>query len=171
MVRPGRVGLAGRSLEPARLFQVSRILSCVNVPAELRSRITVTSGGCWLWYKTNSLGYAQAQVEGRSRFVHRIMYALFVGPIPPGRLVHHTCRDPGCVNPSHLRVVTDREHAAEHGNGAKTHCKYGHPFTPENTALVSYAFGIERRCRECANRRSRESYRRRRGLDVGTNEV
>jgi len=43
-------------------------------------------------------------------------------------------------------------------NRAKTHCKYGHPFTGRN--LVRERGGKQRRCRTCGNRRSRESRQR-----------
>ncbi|MDO8389701.1 MAG: HNH endonuclease signature motif containing protein [Actinomycetota bacterium] len=37
---------------------------------------------------------------------HRFAYAAFVGDIPEGMEIDHTCRDRGCVNPEHLELVT-----------------------------------------------------------------
>jgi hypothetical protein len=54
---------------------------------------------------------------------------------------------------------------ADHPNTQKTHCKYGHEFTPENTMAVPGWNGAgARRCRICSNKRSNESHARRRAL-------
>lgn len=65
-------------------------------------------GGCWLW--TASLsggGYGQIGLgpKGTGRGdAHRVAYELYVGPIPDGVLVMHTCDVRRCVNPAHLRL-------------------------------------------------------------------
>lgn len=43
----------------------------------------------------------------------------------------------------------------------RTHCDYGHEFTPENTLIRPDKRHMVRRCRECRNRRAREYYWRR----------
>lgn len=42
--------------------------------------------------------------------VHRLVYELAVGPIPPGYDVHHICEVKRCIYPKHLEPVTRREH-------------------------------------------------------------
>jgi hypothetical protein len=95
---------------------------------------------------------------------HRVAYEDRIGPIPKGLVLDHLCRDPLCVNPFHLEPVTlkvnnrrglgpiiaSRLQTAR--NRARTHCKHGHPFTPENT----YRERDGRRCRRCAARRRSE---------------
>ena len=48
-------------------------------------------------------------VDGKchSLKVHRLAYELWIGPIPGGMLVCHTCDIPRCVNPNHLFAGTD----------------------------------------------------------------
>jgi hypothetical protein len=58
------------------------------------------------------------------------------------------------VNPDHLEPVSHRLNM-DRAVAARTHCKYGHEFTPENTYNRRNAKGgISRACRTC--RRSQE---------------
>ena len=77
------------------------------LPPHLADQIDYTSA-CWLWTgPTNPKGYGIAPIrDGSSRYAHRQMYALLVGPIPPLWTLDHLCRVTSCVNPSHLQPVT-----------------------------------------------------------------
>lgn len=84
---------------------------------------------CWLWEAaTDGKGYGQMMmtVDGHSRLhqAHRISYELFVGPIPDGKYLDHRCHVINCVNPDHLRPVTQKENL-EHRSGAARHSKSG----------------------------------------------
>jgi hypothetical protein len=54
-------------------------------------------------------------------------------------VIDHTCKNRGCQNVKHMRVVTQRTNTLENSecphakNAAKTECVRGHPFSPENT--------------------------------------
>ena len=37
-------------------------------------------------------------------------YERWIGPIPANHHVHHTCENPGCVNPEHLVALTVSDH-------------------------------------------------------------
>jgi len=39
-------------------------------------------------------------------WAHRWAYAIFVGNIPDGETVNHVCRNPSCVRPAHLEVMS-----------------------------------------------------------------
>jgi hypothetical protein len=115
---------------------------------------------CWLWTgcRTTNGGYARFVFDGKAGRAHRYAYALLVGPIPDGKVLDHLCRVKHCVNPAHLDPVTDVENLTRSPltlisiNAAKTHCKRGHEFTPENTYIER---GGGRSCRTCKRIRSR----------------
>lgn len=72
-------------------------------PLPFEARYTVADNGCWLWRgSTVGMGYGTLCVNGRTVRAHRHSYELYVGPIPKGLFVLHSCDNPGCVNPAHL---------------------------------------------------------------------
>jgi hypothetical protein len=85
------------------------------------------------------------------------MFEQVNGPVPEGMVLDHAaCDRPGCVNPSHLAVVTPRENIlCGRGlcavNARKTHCKWGHAFSEENT----YSYRGHRYCKACLRERKR----------------
>jgi hypothetical protein len=122
-------------------------------------------GGCWLWTASlDSHGYGQIGDSGRLRMAHSVVYELFVGPVPVGLELDHLCRVPACVNPDHLEPVTRHENIMRGVNpdvqrarhAARTHCKRGHEFTPENTYLAPTG----RQCRTCGRERARRKRER-----------
>lgn len=105
----------------------------------IRAATEVADNGCWEWrFGRDKDGYGKLKLDRRDVRAHRYAYEVFRGPIPDGLVLDHLCRNPPCVNPDHLEVVTAVENSAR-GNGIsalnarKTHCKRGHEFTPENT--------------------------------------
>jgi len=68
------------------------------------------TNGCWIWQRSTSLnGYGQVWHQGRLQRAHRVFYELYVGPIPEGLQIDHTCHNKLCVNPDHLAPVTPLE--------------------------------------------------------------
>jgi hypothetical protein len=130
--------------------------------------------GCWNWSAAlNSGGYGAIFFNQRNQSAHRVSYEIFTGTsIPPGLSVLHSCDNPSCVRPDHLRLGTERENLEDmDARGRRkrkkrvTHCLRGHEFTPENT-IVSTQQGVTRRitrrsCLECVRLRGREYQRRR----------
>jgi len=91
------------------------------------------------------------------------MYEALIGPIPEGLVIDHLCRVRNCVNPAHMEPVTNTENVLRGTgptavNAQKTHCKHGHPLTPDN--LVKRT--DRRECMECRRIREREYKARRR---------
>lgn len=71
---------------------------------------------CWPWNaNTNGAGYGMiwSPEDGRKVLAHRYSYALHVGPIPSGGLILHSCDNPRCVNPSHLRAGNFKDNVSD----------------------------------------------------------
>jgi hypothetical protein len=60
--------------------------------------------------------------------------------------MHHECRTPLCVNPTHLTPITASEHTVHHAT--KTHCKHGHPLDDAYRGTRSNGLGYVI-CRGC----------------------
>lgn len=66
---------------------------------------------CWTWTgATDGAGYGQLRIRigGRSRAVkaHRLSLSLSGRDVPPGLFTLHSCDNPPCIRPDHLRTGT-----------------------------------------------------------------
>lgn len=66
---------------------------------------------CWEWTGAHiRKGYGMIRdANMENRLAHRVMYELFVGPIPEGMNICHICDNPKCVNPNHLYAATQSQ--------------------------------------------------------------
>lgn len=68
---------------------------------------------CWLWRGTvNWDGYGRFWSRPLNYNAHRYAYEHFVGPIPEGMTIDHSCGTKLCVNPAHLRPMTPAANTA-----------------------------------------------------------
>jgi hypothetical protein len=75
----------------------------------LLSKVVRLEDGCLEW-KTGKPGrYPEANYNGKARQAHLMSYEAFKGPIPPGKIIRHTCDNQKCIDPEHLIPGTKKE--------------------------------------------------------------
>jgi hypothetical protein len=70
---------------------------------------------CWVWQGRLRVrgGYGTLQVANKETLAHRLSWQLKNGPIPKGMDILHSCDNPPCVNPDHLRPGTHLDNMRE----------------------------------------------------------
>lgn len=93
-------------------------------PAQvIQARSRPTKDGCWKWLGArDSKGYGRLQYELGQYLAHRFSYAARHGEIPEGLTIDHLCRNTGCVNPSHMELVTPGENARRGNFDRRSDC-------------------------------------------------
>lgn len=72
------------------------------------------SNNCWLWLASkNTDGYGQFKINNKKHLAHRVSYEIYSGDITCGLMVLHSCDNPSCVNPKHLRLGTSKENTKD----------------------------------------------------------
>ncbi len=117
------------------------------------ARIRFAAGDCWEWCGWRQPnGYGRVSWRHERVFIHRLIYAWAVEPLPRGYAMNidHLCRNRACCNPVHLELVSIKENLARgrryRHDDNKTHCPKGHPYSGENLYLTK---GGGRQCRQC----------------------
>lgn len=122
-------------------------------------------------------GYGRyIKVNGKRYKAHRAAWVQAYGNIPKGKVVDHVCHNEAvelgeceggitcvhraCINPEHLRLVTQQENimAGLHNIDNRSHCNQGHLFIKENIMVRENG---RRECAECNRVRARVNYAKR----------
>ena len=145
-----------------------------RVPLAVRYWAKVDKRGsdeCWPWLGAiNWDGHGriwEGAPNKRLRWAHHIAME-FAGITPPKwpMVCDHTCRNRACVNPAHMRIVSQRVNSLENNdsphakNARKTHCIRGHEFTPENTKRAVRNGNPVRQCATCLRMHGRNKQAR-----------
>jgi hypothetical protein len=98
------------------------------------AKVQPESTGCWTWAgAVDPNGYPRFWIDDRWGYAHRAAHELFVGPIPEGHEVDHTCHNDSecaggrdclhrrCVNPLHLEPVEHRTNVLRGRTLARAH--------------------------------------------------
>lgn len=129
----------------------------------VRRVVVARLGPCWEWSGCRvATGYGHFRPSGDKRTkpvrAHRWAWQRVNGPVPSGMELDHLCRNPACVRPSHMEVVTHLENMRRSPLKNPTHCKHGHPFDARNT---HFRKGGGRVCRACDAERGKKRHAKR----------
>lgn len=83
---------------------------------------------CWNWLGgKDSHGYGLIEISGVRYGAHRLAWSLINGDIERDKYILHSCDNPSCCNPAHLRPGTHAENMKDkvsHGR-SKPECIFG----------------------------------------------
>lgn len=138
----------------------------------LERHVVEMTTGCHIsTYSTASHGYAQIgwmDKSGRGVVTaHRAAWVAANGhQIPDGMTVDHTCKNKTCVNPDHLRLLSNFENARRTSgrDWPLGECAHGHP----NSRLIKRSGRWA--CRDCSARWQRDYLARKRSREAATKE-
>ena len=136
-----------------------------RVAARAAVRFEADGSGCWIsTYSVASHGYAQIgwTDPGYRQVVtaHRAAWVYHHGQqIPEGMTIDHTCKERRCVNPSHLRMLSNFENARRTAgrDWPLGECVNGH----SNDHLIQKAG--KWRCGPCSQAEQSRYYAKKRG--------
>jgi len=81
-----------------------------GTPSERFWKRTEKTDKCWYWRgRIARNGYGMYSTGTRTNMAHRFAYTDVVGAIPNGYQLDHLCHNRACVNPSHLRLATNKQ--------------------------------------------------------------
>lgn len=134
-------------------------------------RYVEKTDGCWNWTgMMNATGYGRLSIRvGFTALAHRVSLAIHEGLDLEGwkygdLVVDHICRNRRCVNPGHLREVTQRINVLENSDALaagyvrRDMCNHGHPLDRTQT----WRGRTWRVCRTCASHYQAVSRQKRR---------
>lgn len=94
---------------------ITRIAPTGNRVTDFWARVAITANDekCWEWQgKVTRAGYGVFSDHCNAIYAHRLAYELATG-IKPTLFILHSCDNPGCVNPKHLREGTPQENTRD----------------------------------------------------------
>lgn len=89
---------------------------CKVTEPELFWNLVERGEGCWLWkgaLHRDGYGRFNRSRKGGMVIAHRYAWILANGAIPEGMDVLHSCDNPPCCNPAHMRLGTHDENMME----------------------------------------------------------
>ena len=94
--------------------------------------------GCLTWVLSRSrLGYGVCRAKAvPETLAHRVAFIKFIGPIPSGLSVLHTCDNLACVNPKHLALGTHADNMRDMAVKQRGTSQ----FTPEQVRAIRQSF-------------------------------
>jgi HNH endonuclease len=117
-VSPGRISSSCKNtwcVNPQHFIAV-KDKKTIHLSDDVFSRISHNhiADICWTWRGTHQYhNRKHPRPWFRGEYAYRLVYRLFIGPIPDGYQVHHTCDRGWCVNPGHLQAKDQKGNLIE----------------------------------------------------------
>lgn len=88
---------------------------------------TASPDECWEWQgRTHPVtGYGSLTFNSKQVYAHRVAYELTNGKIPEGKNILHSCDNPKCCNPAHLRSGTQQENMEDRDKRKRAKARTG----------------------------------------------
>ena len=87
-----------------------------NLSEELVGRLSakiLKTDDCWIWTGAKTCGYGIIKISRKTFRCTRLVVFLTSGVDPGDKLVLHSCDNPSCCRPDHLRIGTYLENAQD----------------------------------------------------------
>lgn len=112
------------------------------------------SDDCWIWTAGRYPGgYGSFYLRGRAHAASRVALAMSGVVVRPGDFVLHSCDNPPCVNPAHLRVGTPFENMTDKMSRGRHVVHHGEQ---NHAASITNAMALEIRRRFAGGQSRRE---------------
>jgi hypothetical protein len=130
-VNPEHLELVSRKENLKRRDAIYESDAWVGDPIKrLMSRVTKNQDSCWVWNGALVRGYGVINVDGKTEYVHRVVFAASGKKFDKRLTLDHKCRNPRCVNPEHLEAVTRSENVRRMNSAQpRDRCRKGHLYS------------------------------------------
>lgn len=101
--------LCGGSFKPTGGRELWCSLQCAAL-----DKLDMSGGPNACWPCTNRptrAGYVFVSARRETAYAHRVICELFHGPLKPGEYAIHSCDNPPCANPGHVRPGTPSDNS------------------------------------------------------------
>lgn len=119
------------------------------IPQRFWDKVNKTAD-CWEWtgcVQGNGYGRIRLFNPKRTEYVHRVAAREFLGPIPAGKEVCHTCDNRRCVRPDHLFYGTRQDNVRDCMAKGRFVPPPHNPLPFETTSARSHRAWVTRRAR------------------------
>lgn len=117
-------------------------LRCETYEERFWSFVDKSAGpdACWPWTGARLKGYGQFRRDGNRRVATRLAWEYVTGsPLPDGMLIMHTCDNPPCTNPAHLRPGTNADNIADMWAKGRGSCGEKHRIATKGSLEKAHA--------------------------------
>lgn len=130
-VNPSHLELVTRKENLRRRDTIYDSSAWVGDPIKrLMSRVKKSKDSCWVWNGALVRGYGVINIDGKTEYVHRVVFAASGKKFNKRLTLDHKCRNPRCVNPDHLEPVTRSENIRRMNSAQpRNRCRKGHLYS------------------------------------------